>query len=52
MAKQKYSKMYDDEEILRNHIEKYNKMRGEIIDYALPKHKVTIDDFFSKQIEV
>lgn len=52
MAKQKYLKMYDDEAILRNHIEKYNKMREEIIDYALPKYKVSMDDFFSKQIEV
>jgi|GEM_PF-1582014 len=52
MAKEKYSKMYDDEEILRNHIEKYNKMREKVIDYALPKYKVSMHDFFSERIKV
>ncbi|MFC0777329.1 hypothetical protein [Flavobacterium sp. HJSW_4] len=52
MAKVKYPKMYDDEEILKNDIERYNKMREEIINYALPKYKVVIEDFFSKQIKL
>lgn len=52
MAKQKYSKMYDDEEILKRHIEEYNKMREEVINYALPKYKVSMDDFFLEEIKV
>lgn len=52
MAKEKYYKMSDDEEILRNHIEKYNEMREEVIRYALPKYKVVIEDFFLEKIKV
>jgi adenylate kinase family enzyme len=50
MAKQKYSKIYDDQEILKKHIEDYHNMRDEIINYASPKYKVSIDDFFSEKI--
>jgi adenylate kinase family enzyme len=52
MAKQKYSKIYDNEGILKKHIEEYNIMREEIINYALPKYKVSINDFFSEQIKI
>ncbi|MTH14144.1 nucleoside monophosphate kinase [Flavobacterium sp. LC2016-01] len=52
MAKQKYFKMYDNEDILKKHIEEYHTMREEVINYALPKYKVSIHDFFLEQIKI
>lgn len=52
MAKEKYPKMHDNEQILKNDIQRYSEMREEIINYVLPKYKVSIEDFFSKQVKV
>jgi adenylate kinase family enzyme len=52
LAKQKYGKIYDDSEVLRKHIEGYQKMRDEIILYAENKYRIINKDFFETEIRI
>jgi len=50
LAKQKYGKIYDDSNVLKKHIEEYQKMREEIIEYSKNKYEIVIKDFFETEI--
>ena len=52
IAKQKYSKIYDDSDILDKRIDDYQKMRQEIIDYADSKYNVIEKDFFVTELKM
>jgi adenylate kinase family enzyme len=52
LAKLKYGKIYDQSDILKKHIEDYQKMREEIIEYSKNKYEIVIKDFFETEIKI
>ena len=52
LAKLKYGKIYDQSDILKKHIEDYQIMRDEIIEYSKKKYKIVIKDFFETEIKI
>ncbi len=50
LAKKKYGKIYDQTDIIQKHIEEYQKLKEEIIDYAKTDYKITEIDFFKTEI--
>ena len=52
LAKQKYPEIYDQTDAFRKEIEDFQLKRDEIVHYSKSKYKVTINDFFIKEINL
>jgi adenylate kinase family enzyme len=52
LAKAKYSKVYDQSDILTKRIKDYETKKDELITYAQTKYNVVVDDFFTEKIEL
>ena len=52
LAKQKYPEIYDQTDVFRKEIEDFQLKRDEIVHYSKSKYKVTINDFFIKEINL
>ncbi len=52
LAQQKYNKIYDQTDILIQHIKEYEAKKDELEAYAKTKYEVAVDDFFIEKIEL